>query len=190
MQNKPLFFLFVNSFNLDELSQLKKNIHIIYRNYDHNINVESIIKIKNYCKKTDQKFYLANNFKLAFKLNLSGVYIPSFNKQLNFVGKSLTKKFKVIGSAHNLKEIKIKQKQGCELIFISPVFKTNKNNSFLGIKKFNLMTLNQKINLIALGGINADNFKKIYSTKSIGISGIKWLKKNGPRNILRPFLRF
>jgi len=41
---------------------------------------------------------------------------------------------------------------------------------------------------VALGGINDDNYKKIYLTKSSGIAGIRWLKKNGPRKILRPFL--
>ena len=190
MQNKPLLFLFINNFNLKELSQLKKNINLIYRNYNDNINIQSIIKIRNYCKKTNRKFYLSNNFKLAFKLNLSGVYIPSFNKKINFIGKSLKTKFEIIGSAHNIKEIKIKQKQGCEMIFLSPLFKTIKKSNYLGIIKFNLMTLNQKAIFIALGGINADNFREVYNTKSIGISGIRWLKKNGPRKILRPFLRF
>ena len=32
------------------------------------------------CKLQKRKFYLANNLKLAKKLNLDGVYIPSFNK--------------------------------------------------------------------------------------------------------------
>ena len=73
------------------------------------------------------------------------------------------------------------------MIFLSPLFKTIKKNNYLGIIKFNLITLNQKTNFIALGGINADNFRKVYNTKSVGISGIRWLKKNGPRKILRPF---
>mgnify|MGYP005664971923 CR=1 FL=1 len=38
MHNNPLFFLFVNNYNLNELSNLKKNINIIYRNYDDNID--------------------------------------------------------------------------------------------------------------------------------------------------------
>ena len=181
MQNNPLLFLFINNFNLNELSQLKKNINLIYRNYNDSINIQTIIKIRNYCKKTNRKFYLSNNFKLAFKLNLSGVYIPSFNKKINFIGKSLKSKFKIIGSAHNIKEIKIKQKQGCELIFLSPLFETTKKNGYLGIIKFNLITLNQKTKFIALGGINANNFRKVYNTKSMGISGIRWLKKKRPK---------
>ena len=40
--------------------------------------MKQILKIKNYCKKKLIKFYLSNNIKLAIKLDLDGVYIPSF----------------------------------------------------------------------------------------------------------------
>ena len=34
---------------------------------------------------------------------------------------------------------------------------------------------------IALGGINEKNISRVYLTKSIGLAGISWIKKNGPR---------
>jgi thiamine-phosphate pyrophosphorylase len=188
MQNNPFFYLFVDNYHLDELFSLKKNINLIYRNYDNKIDTNSIKKLHAFCQKTNRKLFIANDYKLAFNLNLDGVYLPSFNQKLNIIGKSRRKNFKIIGSAHNIKEIKIKITQGCELIFLSPLFKTKKNNSFLGVIKFNLLKLNQRSSFVALGGINDFNYKKIYLTKSRGIAGIKWLKKNGPRNILRPFL--
>jgi len=187
MQNNPLFYLFVDKYHLDELSALKKNINLIYRNYDNKTGTNSIKKLQTFCRKTNRKLFVANDFKLAFNLNLDGVYLPSFNQQLNTIGKSRRKNFKIIGSAHNIKEIKIKINQGCELIFLSPILKTKKKNSYLGVVKFNLTKLNQKSSFVALGGINNLNYKNIYLTKSIGIAGIKWIKKNGPRNILRPF---
>ena len=187
MQKNPLFFLFINNYNLYELFKLKSNINLIYRNYDEKINLNSIKKIQSYCKKTNRKLFIANNYKVAFNLNLDGVYLPSFNQQLNIIGKSRRKNFEIIGSAHNIKEINIKKKQGCMLIFLSPIFKTKKNDDYLGVIKFNLIKLNQNSSFVALGGINSLNYKKIYLTKSKGIAGIKWLKKNGPRNILRPF---
>ena len=189
MQKNPLFFLFINNYNLSELCVLKKNINLIYRNYEKKIDTNLIKKLKSFCQKTNRKLYIANNFKLAFKLNLDGVYLPSFNKQLNIIGKIKRQNFEIIGSAHNILEINIKVKQGCRLIFLSPIFKTRKNSSYLGIVKFNLIKLNQKTAFVALGGINEFNYKKIYLTKSEGIGGIEWLKKNGPRKILRPFLK-
>ena len=62
---------------------MEKNVSIIYRNYNENIDEKLIIKIKNFCKNTNKKFYLSNNIKVAIKLDLDGVYLPSFNKQFN-----------------------------------------------------------------------------------------------------------
>ena len=180
MQNKPLLFLFINNFNLKELSQLKKNINLIYRNYNDNINIQSIIKIRNYCKKTNRKFYLSNNFKLAFKLNLSGVYIPSFNKKINFIGKSLKTKFEIIGSAHNLKEIKNKELQKVNKIFLSSLFKKNKN--YLGINRFKLLKKLTKKDVIALGGVSLRNIKKLNLVNSLSFAGISYFEqKKGPK---------
>ena len=62
-------------------------------------------------KKKGFKFYLSNNIKMAIKLNLDGAYIPSFNKSSKHLAFSLKKNFCIIGSAHNLKEIRIKENQ-------------------------------------------------------------------------------
>ena len=186
--NKFKVYHFVNEFNLTELSQLSKNINIIYRNYKNTSNLETISKLKKYCKKNGHKFYLSNNFKHSIKLGLNGVYIPSFNKKINFVQNyCLPKNFKIIGSAHNTIEINLKIKQRCNEIFLSPIFKVNKSKNFLSVAKFNNLTLNNKINFIALGGINEKNFKLTKLLNSKGFASISWAKKNGLRK-LRPFI--
>ena len=78
----PKIFCFINGYQENYIKRLKKNIAIIYRNYNKTINKHEIIKIKNLCKKTKRKFFLSNNIKMALKLDLDGVYIPSFNKDL------------------------------------------------------------------------------------------------------------
>ncbi len=188
MQKKlPKVYCFVDEFNLSDLSKLSKNINIIYRNYN-NINHEhNILKLKKFCINSKNKLYLSNNIKLSLKLGLNGVYIPSFNKKLNFLKTfSLPKSFKIIGSAHNLREIYTKQMQKCDEIFLSPIFKTEKSKRFLDISKFNLIAINTNLDCIALGGINQKNFKKIKLLKTKGFATISWAKKNGLRE-LRPF---
>jgi len=123
------------------------------------------------------KFFLSNNLKLAIKYQLDGVYIPAFNKQINFIQFSLPKNFKIIGSAHNNFEISIKQKQRCEIIFISPIFKIKKKKHFLDIIKFNLLTLNKKINFVALGGISEKNQNKLSLLNINGFAGISYFQK-------------
>ena len=112
---------------------------------------------------------------------MDGIYIPSFNKQINYAKYYNYNKLEIIGSAHNKKEIKIKKLQKCKLIFLSPLFKTSKNKNFLDIIRFNINTLDEDAKFIALGGINEKNINRVYLTKSIGLAGISWIKKNGPR---------
>jgi len=191
MQKKnPYIYYFIDSYNIDELTNLQKNINLIFRNYKDNIEVNAIKSIQKFCKTNRRNFYLSNNVKLALKLRLSGVYIPSFNRNINFASKySLPNNFEIIGSAHSINEIKTKKLQGCSKIFLSPIFQTNKNKKFLSISRFNLMTLSQNFESVALGGINENNFKKLKMTKASGIAGISWIKKNGLKKF-RPFLKY
>ncbi len=117
-----------------------------------------IFKIKKYCKKKRRKFYLSNNIQLALKLNLDGAYIPSFNKETSHLSYSVKENFKIVGSAHNLKEIRIKEKQKVDKIFISSLFKKNKN--FLGINRFKSLSKLTRKKIVVLGGISNDNKKK------------------------------
>ena len=190
MQRKnPYIFYFIDKYNIDELTNLEKNIDLIYRNYKKKLKIDEIKSIHKFCKTNKRNLYLSNDVKLALKLGLSGVYIPSFNNSLNFASKySLPDKFEIIGSAHNVNEIRIKKLQKCSKIFLSPLFKTSKSKSFLSIAKFNFITLSRRSNFIALGGINEKNYKKLKMIKIIGFAGINWIKKNGLSE-LRPFLK-
>ena len=173
-------FHFIDSLNKDYIQSLNKSIIIIYRNYLKKYNEKEIIEMQKFCKKTDKKFYLANDVKLANKLRLDGAYIPSFNKDLSVI-KLKKKNIKLIGSAHNIKELNQKKLQGMDLIFISPVFKLKKSKQFLGIIKFNILSnlINNKS--VALGGINKKNISQIKKQKCYGFASISYIKEN--RNI-------
>ena len=165
-------YYFINKFDTNIINKQDKQTVIIYRNYTLNIkNKDLILKIKNHCKKRGINFYLSNDIKLAIKLNLDGAYIPSFNKNTNHLAYSYKKNFNIIGSAHSLKEIRIKEKQGVQKIFLSSLFKKNKN--FLGIYKFKILSNLTKLNVVALGGISKSNLGKLnffYQSDFAGIS--------------------
>ena len=75
----PNKFYFIDSFKKNNIDKLDNNTGIIYRNYKSSINLEEITKIRNYCLYKKIKFYLSNNFKIALKLNLDGVYCNELN---------------------------------------------------------------------------------------------------------------
>ena len=153
--------------------------NVIIRNYNKKFDLETIFKIKKICKKKGLKLFLANNPKLAIQANLDGVYIPSFNKSLNLNNfRNKKKNFIILGSAHNISEIKLKEKQGVNLIFLSPLFLTKNYQNNLGVVKFNLMSKITNKSLIALGGIRKNNLNKLKMIDAIGFSGITFFQLN------------
>ena len=165
---------FINNFDTNIINKLDKQTIIIYRNYYTEINQKTILEIKNYCKKGSIKFYISNEIRLAIKLNLDGVYIPSFNKSFKHLAYNLKKNFTIIGSAHNLREIRIKEAQKVSKIFISSLFKKNKN--YLGINKFKLLCNCTNKNIVALGGISQNNYNQLKLLNNQDFAGISYFE--------------
>ena len=174
-------YYFINNFDTNIINKQDSKTILIYRNYtSKKIDETLILKIKNYCKKRLLKFYISNDVKLAIKLNLDGAYIPSFNKNYSHLSFSYKKNFKIIGSAHNFKEIKIKELQKVKKIFLSSLFKKNKN--YLGINKFKLLSNLTKKKIVALGGISNNNLKKLKLLNNPDFAGISYFeKKKAPK---------
>ena len=175
MHFKILKYYFINSLDTNNLKKQDKETIIIYRNYSSkNIDITKLIKLKKFLRKQGNKLFIANNFKLALKLGLDGIYIPSFNKEFYHLAYSTTLNFEIVGSAHNLKEIRTKELQKVQKIFISSLFKKNKN--YLGLNKFKILKKFTKKEVIALGGISSRNIKKIHLAKISSIAGISYFK--------------
>ena len=170
----PNTFTFISKFNKEQIMKLDQNIGIIFRNYNENIKKDKILEIKNFCKISNRQFFLANNLKLAINLNLNGAYIPAFNKNLNILKYTRRQNFLLLGSAHNINEIKVKEKQGIEIIFLSPLFKTKNYKQALKVIKFNILAKKTKKKIIALGGINKKNLNHLKITNAYGYSGISY----------------
>ena len=111
---------------------------------------------------------------MAINLDLDGAYIPSFNKQLNHLSFSYKKNFKIIGSAHNLKEIRNKEIQKVEKIFLSSLFKKNKN--YLGINKFKSLSKLTMKKIVILGGISEKNVNKLRLLDDLEFAGISFFE--------------
>ena len=168
-------YYFINKFDTNNINKQDKQTIIIYRNYASKVLDETLIlKIKKYCKRRAIKFYLSNNIKLAIKHNLDGVYIPAFNKSFKHLAYSYKRKFEIIGSAHNLKEIRIKENQKADMIVLSSIFKKNKN--FLGLNKFKLISNLTNKKIIALGGVSKLNLKKLNLINYSGFAGISFFE--------------
>tara|TARA_B100000900_G_C20187459_1_gene556496 strand:+ start:67 stop:597 length:531 start_codon:yes stop_codon:yes gene_type:complete len=168
-------YYFINSLDTNNIKNQDRETVIIYRNYSsQKPNINEILKIKNILKKRGNKFLLSNNIKLALKLGLDGAYIPSFNTNYNHLSYSTNSNFIIVGSAHNLKEIKIKELQNVQHIFVSSLFKKNKN--YLGLYRFKLISEYTKKKIVALGGLSKENLKKLKLINISSFAGISYFE--------------
>ena len=175
MHNKFLNkYYFINKFDQSHIDKQFKETTIIFRNYNQKIDKKLILQLKSYCKKKGNKFLLSNNIRLAINLDLDGVYIPSFNIDKRHLSYSFKKNFIILGSSHNIYEMRTKELQCVSAIFLSSIFKKNKN--YLGLNKFKLLSFLSKKPVIALGGISNNNSKKLKLTNCLGFAGISFFE--------------
>ena len=171
--NKTLYF-FTNSIsNINKENILKyKNITLVYYNEDASINLDQLSDIKKFCLKNYIKIFIVDNFKIAKKFNLNGIILSNYRqKNLSTNINNFNKKnFEIISKVHSQKEYFFMKKKNCKKFMLSPIFQTKKYNfkDFLGITRFNQMTLNWDGKIYALGGININNIKKMKMTKCSG----------------------
>ena len=178
MRNIKLdYYIFIEELNekiIKNIINLKKqklriNIVILGKN--------SLI-ISKFAKKERIPLFFTDNLRDAIKNKANGIFLTSRHKRLKNNIKKTTR-LEVIGSAHNQYEYYIKKKQHCTTIMLSPIFYNKKysSNKILYVPRFNLISLNWKTNICALGGISSRNIRLINLTKSKSV-GVKSLITN------------
>ena len=166
---KKLFIFLDNINELIKINILKQhNVSIIFNKEQFdNSNFEII---KKFCKKNKIELYIYDNFKLAIKHKLNGVVISHNNRKTIYCGNFLSryKKFDIIGKVHNQLDYYFKQRQGCKTVIFSTIFLNEKYsfNQVRGVLKFNLISIDWRLGVCPLGGINFKNYKKILLTKN------------------------
>ena len=187
--SKNNYYLYIENTQTLNLSLLKKRnkFIIIYRTNGKLENIQHLRRFKRECSKRAIKFYVANDLVAAIKCKADGLYISSHNKKY-YHGEFLNKTLKIIGSAHNLREIQQKKVQRCKNIVFSRLFNTNYQNKldYLGIVRFNLRKLSFNTELIPLGGIRHKNLNSLKLVKSDSFALLSELKKK-PAIIRRLF---
>ena len=169
--------------DLSELLKLKKVAFFQLRLKDLSLNKRFNIgkKVKKICKKYKTKFLINDDALLAKKLDADGCHLGQKDMPLSTARKLLGEK--IIGiTCHNsmkLARFAIKNKADY-LAFgafnISKTKRTNYKANLSLLKKIKKIT---KTPIVAIGGINSDNYKKLLLNKAnfLAISGYIWNNK-------------
>ena len=183
---KKKYFLIIESIKDIDLRNIKKpnKFIIIYRVFQKYEKISELITFRKKCRLKGIRFFIANDLTLAVKIKADGAYLSARNISFKPLYLKRTK-FSLIGSAHNIKEISLKKKQGCENILLSRLFQViyKPHLNYLGVSKFNNYLLNIDKNIIPLGGINLSNLNNTKIINSYGFAMMTEIKKK-PANII------
>ncbi len=179
--NEILNNLFYNELNL--VLKSKKVTFFQLRLKKGSIKKKILIakRILKICKKNNVKLIINDNPYLATKVNADGCHLGQHDMDISEAKKIL--KNKIIGvTCHNsIKLAKYATSNGANYIALGAFYKTKTKKI---IHKASLKTLNKikksvKIPVVAIGGINRKNYKKLLLNKAdfLAISGYIWNNK-------------
>ena len=174
-----------NSFynQLKQIFKLKKVAYFQLRLKKESKKKKLIIgkKIQKLCKRYNVKFIINDDPILAKKINADGCHIGQSDVNISLARKIL--KGHILGiTCHNSKKlIKKAIKNKANYIALGAFFptKTKRSKYKANIKILNWSKNTTNIPIVAIGGINLDNYKKLLLNKAnfLAISGYIWNNK-------------
>ena len=174
-----------NSFykNLKLVLKTKKVSFFQLRLKNYSLKKKIIIgkKIKNICKKNKVKFIINDDPLLALKLNADGCHLGQKDMNIKIAKKILGKK--IIGitchNSMNLAKKAIKAKADYIAFGAFNESKTKKTKHVASVKILNQVKKFTKTPTVAIGGINAVNYKNLLLNNAnfLAISGYIWKNK-------------
>ena len=138
-------------------------------------------RVKQICKKQKIKFLINDDVLLAKKLNSDGCHLGQKDMKISKARKIIKKK--IIGiTCHNsikLAKSAIKEKADYLAFGAFNVSKTKKTKFKANIELLKKIKKITKTPIVAIGGINSDNYKKLLLNKAnfLAISGFIWNNK-------------
>ena len=184
---------FYNSLNLVLRSNKVKFFQLRLKKGSIKKKVTIAKKILKICKKNKVKFIINDNPKLALKVNAHGCHLGQ--KDMNILEAKKILKNKIIGvTCHN--SIKLARNallNGADYIALGAFFKTKTKKV---IHKADVKILKKikkfiKLPIVAVGGVNVNNYKKLLLNKAdfLAISGYIWSnKKFKPHKAINKFV--
>ena len=150
-------------------------------------------KIKKICKKFNVKFIINDDVSIAKKLNADGCHLGQKDMSIIKARKLIGNKIIGVTCHNSIRLAKIAVKNKADYIALG-AFNNSKTKKIKYMASSNLIKKVKKITktpVVAIGGINSDNYKKLLLNKAnfLAISGYIWnnekLKPNEAIKILK-----
>ena len=151
------------------------------KNYSQNKKIIIGRKIKNICKKNKVKFIVNDDPLLARKLNADGCHLGQKDMKIETAKKILGRKIVGITCHNSISLAKKAIKAKATYVAFGAFYnsKTKKAKYKADIKILNKFKKFSKTPIVAIGGINSDNYKNLLLNNAnfLAISGYIWNNK-------------
>ena len=135
-------------------------------------------KVKKICKKYNVKFLVNDDPVLAKKLDADGCHLGQKDMKINEARKIIKKKIIGITCHNSIKLAKIAIANNADYLAVGAFYtsKTKKNRYKAKVNILNSIKKISKVPIVAIGGINSNNYKKLLLNKAnfLAISGYIW----------------
>jgi thiamine-phosphate pyrophosphorylase len=187
--NKFLYLISPNkifkSFYIDLKKVLKSDkvaffqLRLKKENFENKIKIAK--KIKKICKDFKVKFLINDDPKLANQINADGCHLGQNDMAINDARKLLKKKIIGVTCHNSMRLAKIAIKNNADYLAFGAfnISKTKKVKFRANVKIIKRMKKLSDIPIVAIGGINNVNYKKLLLNKAdfLAISGYIWNNK-------------
>ncbi|QRN41298.1 MAG: thiamine phosphate synthase [Neisseriaceae bacterium] len=131
---------------------------------------------QNLCHQYHVPFLVNDNIDLALSLNADGVHVGADDMPLKELKKILPEHMILGYSVHNEQDLALALQEKVDYIGVGPIFPTNSKSDAkepIGIKELtSIKKTAPNIPIVAIGGINANNYQPVLQT---GIEGIAFI---------------
>lgn len=179
-----LFYLTDSERGADPIAMAKllpRGTGLILRHYDHPDKERLAFTLGKICKRRRLQLLIAGDVRLAVRAHADGVHVPDYNLwQIPRIRSKLRRGMIITAATHSLRRVRMAGEMNADAAMISPVFVTKSNNfkRSLGVLQLRLICRRSPLPLMALGGINARNFRHLRNIGLHGIGAIGALEKS------------
>lgn len=156
------------------IERLPKGAALIFRHYAHPSRAELAARVVSASRQAGLRCLIAGDAEIARKCGADGLHLPEYQVlQPRYFG-FRPKNWLITGAAHTVKSMRRAEKLGLDAVLISPVFPTasHPGGKALGLMNFARLCHDTTAPVIALGGINSEQARRLRLAGAAGLAGI------------------
>ena len=156
------------------LRRLPKGSGFIFRHYEMQGRENYARELRHLCRQRRILFLVAGDWRLAHKIRADGVHLPEVLTDQARAIKARQPRMIITVAAHGGCALRRAYLSGADAGLLSPVFPTRSHPGApaLGAVHFAGLVRHSPLPVIALGGIDASNVRRLRASGAIGVAGV------------------